>query len=108
MDLSVVVGLVGLIARFMPAGTGVTGELLTLLAQYGTPISALIKAGEPVLSAVEKNSPALLAALHKFAGALGDNSVLGAAAVAKAILVPHMTTQEENAFFDRASSPDRS
>lgn len=104
MDLGLILNLVGLASKFIPAGSGTLGTIVSLLATYGAPISALVKAGEPVLSAVEKNSPQLLEALKQFALAFGDGLTgKEVEAVAKAIFVPHMTTEQERVWMDRAS-----
>lgn len=103
-SLSLILNLAGLAAKFIPEGGGALGTIITLLATYGAPISALVKAGAPVEQAILEHSPELWSAIKQFAAAFDDGTNDNPAeTVARAILAPYMTTSEETAWMDLAS-----
>lgn len=102
-SLSLILNLAGLAAKFIPEGGGALGTIITLLATYGAPISALVKAGAPVEQAIVEHSPELWSAIKQFAAAFGDDHPVNVTAIATAIIAPHMTTDAERAWMDRAS-----
>lgn len=80
-------------------------SILALAVKYGPQIANLIKAGTPVAQAVTAHAPELWTAIKGFipeSVRTGDIEA-DAATVAKAIFTPHMTTEQERAWMDRAS-----